>query len=522
MSCLRVRAAILASTMLMPLCSCASLPKNVERTPSAALADTGDTRLGRALADSVAAHPGRSGISPLPDGVDAFAARIALAAAAERSLDVQYYLWHQDTTGRLMFEALWQAADRGVRVRVLLDDADTGGLDATIAALDAHPNIEVRLFNPFAHRTLRWAGDGVTDFNRINHRMHNKSFNADNQAAIVGGRNIGDEYYDAGPGFDFYDLDVLAVGPVAREVSEQFDRYWASESAYPAASVIEPAAPDAAARLRGEWAEVRQDPKTGRYLDAARRTPLVRALLERRMAFEWVPARIVVDDPAKALQPPGRADLKMLPRLEETIGRPVGELDIVSPYFIPGKEGMEGLRALAARGVRVRVLTNALAATDTSPVHAGYSKYREDLLRGGVRLYELKPGADTRKRNREDPEHHGLGGSSSASLHAKTFAVDRQRIFVGSFNFDPRSARLNTEMGVVIDSAPLAALLSEALDTRIPDDAYEVRLAADGRGLEWVERTGGGEVVHTTEPRTRWPQRAWVGLLALLPIERLL
>src|SRR5512138_3047469 len=247
-----LRACILAVALVA---GCASLPAVPPGEPSSALADTGDTRLGRALAKDVAAHPGRSGIYPLADGRDAFAARIVLARAAERSLDVQYYIFRSDVTGGLLCEALWQAAERGVRVRVLVDDANTSGLDPAIAALDAHPNLEVRLFNPYASRGFR-LGELATDFSRLNRRMHNKSFTADNQAAIVGGRNVGDEYFGGESEVAFADLDVLAVGAVVPEVSAEFDAYWNSASAYPASSLIPAAPPESAAQVREAWTKL--------------------------------------------------------------------------------------------------------------------------------------------------------------------------------------------------------------------------------------------------------------------------
>ena len=499
---------------------CAILPKNVGREPSTALTATADTRLGRAVAKLVAANPGRSGFYPLPNARDAFAARVLLARAAERSLDLQYYHWHDDTTGRMLFEEAWAAADRGVRVRMLLDDANTKGLDETIATLDAHPNIEIRLFNPFANRGFR-LGDFATDFARVNRRMHNKSFTADNQVTIVGGRNVGDLYYGADTDVGFVDLDVVGVGAVVREVSREFDLYWNSESAYPAASVIPRATRDGAARLREGWEKTREQPDALRYVTAVRGTPLVRQLLEGELQLEWTTARVIHDDPSKVLQPPERTELHMLPRLEQALGRPMRELDLVSPYFVPGADGTASLVELGERGVKVRVLTNSLAATDVGPVHAGYSRYRRDLLRGGARLYELKPKAESQKA-REDTERSGIGDSSAAGLHAKTFSVDRSRIFVGSFNLDPRSARLNTEMGVVIESPTLATRLATEFDTRIPRDAYEVRLAADGRSLEWIDRQGDQEIRYTTEPETGVMKRLWIDFLSILPIEWLL
>jgi putative cardiolipin synthase len=486
---------------LIALAGCASLPPLTEREHSSALADTSATRLGRSLEAPLAANPGRSAIHALSSARDAFAARVVLAEAADRSLDVQYYIWRADITGALLCDALWRAADRGVRVRLLLDDNSTRGLDETIAALDAHPNIEVRLFNPYANRGFR-LGELAADFSRLNRRMHNKSFTADNQATIVGGRNVGDEYFGAETPVEFADLDVLAAGPAVREVSASFDAYWNSESAYPAAGLL------GSTEQKTPWAAVREHPEAAKYLEAVRATPLLRELLTGTVALEWAQARVVSDDPSKVLHPPERTELHLLPRLEAAVGAPQRQLDLVSPYFVPTKDGTAALVAMAARGVAVRVLTNSLAATDVAPVHAGYAKYREPLLRGGVKLYELKP---TTKEKSGAP-----GGSSDASLHAKTFAVDRSRLFVGSFNFDPRSARLNTEMGIVIESPRLAAQLSDTLDRGLPGGAYEVRLAGDA--LEWSE----GETRHASEPGAGWLQRLWIGLLSLLPIEWLL
>jgi len=499
-----VRTLLAPLSALLFLAGCAGLPGGVERPHSSALAGTGDTRLGRSLAAATAANPGRTGVHALDNARDAFAARVLLAHAAERSLDVQYYIWHNDTTGGLMCEALWLAAERGVRVRLLLDDNNTRGMDEAIAALDAHPNIEVRLFNPYANRGVR-LGELLTDFARVNRRMHNKSLTADNQASIVGGRNVGDEYFGADSPVEFTDLVVLAVGAVVPEVSKSFDAYWNSESAYPAASLI--AAPPA----RIPWERIHEHPEAARYLEAVRATSLVQQLLAGKLPFEWSRAHLVQDDPSKVLQPPERSELHLLPRLMATMGEPARELDIISPYFVPTEEGTSTLAAFAQRDVKVRVLTNSLAATDVAPVHAGYAKYREELLRSGVHLYELKPSAEEKDKDKRG------GGSSDASLHAKTVAVDRSRIFVGSFNFDPRSARLNTEMGVVLESAALATRLSAALDRDLASAAYEVRLSADG-SLEWIE----GATRHASWPGTGLLRRLRIDFLSLLAIEGLL
>jgi putative cardiolipin synthase len=507
----------LVALALVALAGCAGLAPPHDRTPTSALADTAATRLGRAVSADVAANPGKTGIHALPNAHDAFAARALFAAAAEKSLDAQYYLWHGDHVGNLLFEALWQAAERGVRVRLLLDDINTAGLDPALAALDAHPRIEVRLYNPVKQRDARVLAF-LTDFARVNRRMHNKSFTVDNQVAVVGGRNIGDEYFGAATGVAFADLDVVAVGAAVPEVSREFDVYWNSASAYPAAGFVGPAGPDAVAGLQARFASSRADPRSRDYLEALRTTPLVRDLLDRKVALEWTTVRVLYDDPAKTLDASGRTDLLLFPELARAMGQPERTLDLVSPYFVPGDDGTDALVAMAKRGVRVRILTNSLASSDVSAVHAGYAKRRVELLRAGVRLFELRPTAGRDEQGKK----LGIGSSSSSGLHAKTFAIDGRRIFVGSFNFDQRSARLNTEMGLVIDSPALARALGEAFDATIPRAAWEARLAAGGEALEWVERTASGEVRHAVEPGTTWFKRSGVEFLSVLPIDWLL
>jgi putative cardiolipin synthase len=514
---IRLQSFVVAAFALV-VAGCASLPLPEGRTVTTVVTDTGATRLGRAVAADIAANPGKTGIHALTNARDAFATRVLLAAAAEKSIDAQYYIWHGDQVGYLLFEALWRAAERGVRVRLLLDDLNTGGLDATIAALDGHPGIEVRLYNPVTQRSAR-ALNFLTDFTRVNRRMHNKSFTVDNQLSVVGGRNIGDEYFGAGSGLGFADLDVLAVGEAVGEVSREFDLYWNSPSAYPAAGFVGVAWATGAAELQAQFDATRADPQSREYLEAVRTTAIVRDVVERKVAFEWTTARLVHDDPAKTLDTAGRTDVLLFPELVRAMGHPERTLDLVSPYFVPGDEGTDALVALARRGVQVRILTNSLASSDVGAVHAGYAKRRADLLRAGIRLYELKPTAA-----RDDPqgEKLGLGSSSSSGLHAKTFAVDGSRAFVGSFNFDQRSARLNTEMGLVIDSPTLARHIGESFDTIIPRAAWEVRLGSDGASLVWIEQTADGERRFDVEPGASWARRTGVRMMSILPIEWLL
>jgi putative cardiolipin synthase len=492
-----------------------AVPSLENRSVTTALADTADTGLGKAILPRLRQWPGMSGIYALPDAHDALAARVRLAQRAERSLDVQYYIWRNDLSGTLLLEALRDAAERGVRVRLLLDDNNTSGLDPILAALDSHPGIEVRLFNPFAIRSVRALGY-LTDFFRLNRRMHNKSFTADNLATIVGGRNVGDEYFDATDGMAFVDLDVLAIGPVVAKVSADFDRYWASRSSYPADRLLAPGDAQGLARLAESAARIASSPTGAKYLDAVRNSQFMRELNDGRLAFEWADTHMVSDDPAKGVG--GAAPEAMLPaKLKTIMGDPVDRVELVSAYFVPGVDGTQWFRSLASRGVKVQVLTNSLEATDVVPVHAGYAKRRKALIEAGVGLYELKrlPGRT------EPPDTRASFGSSSSSLHAKTFAVDGARVFIGSFNFDPRSAELNTEMGFVIESAALTRRIDQEFSGRIAKNAYEVRLDGTGR-LYWLERRRDEVIRHDVEPGASLGERAGVAVISWLPIDWLL
>ena len=495
-------------------CGCSAPPLG-QRTVTVALADTGTTQLGEAIAPLAAQNPGLSGVLALADGRDAFAARVLFARSAERSLDVQYYIWRDDLTGVLMLDELRSASARGVRVRLLLDDNNTAGLDPMLAGLDADPNIEVRLFNPFGMRDWRSLGY-LFDFSRLNRRMHNKSFTVDNQVTIVGGRNIGDEYFGAAGDMLFVDLDVLAVGPVVQETSRDFDRYWNSASAYPVSSLVDAADAQPEGALAQRAAGLRRQAGAQRYLETIRTSAFVEQLKGRRVPLEWNTTRLVSDDPAKALGA-ARPQDRMAVQLQRLWGKPERQLDLVSPYFVPGKDGAQALVEIARSGAAVRVLTNSLEATDVAAVHAGYAKWRHDLLAAGVSLFELR-----RSGGAALPETgRGRFGSSASSLHAKTFGVDGRSVFVGSFNMDRRSIDLNTEMGFVIDSPRMAQQLNQVMEARVPERAYEVRLDETGK-LFWIERAAGKTIRHDEEPGAGLWKRVGVRILSFLPIDWLL
>lgn len=496
------------------------LPTLKGRTVSRAL-DGRDTRIGRGVAPLVAAHPGQTGIYLLVDPPDAFAARMLLARSAQRSIDAQYYIWHNDLTGSLLFDELRAAADRGVRVRVLLDDNNTSGIDPVLASLDAHPNIELRLFNPFAIRSPRLLGY-MTDFARLNRRMHNKSFTVDNQATIIGGRNVGDEYFGAGEGALFVDLDALAIGGAVSDVSADFDRYWTSASAYPADRIIPPRQADGAGAIDANAHRTRKDPRAETYLAAVRDLKIISQLTQGTLPIEWAPVRVVSDDPAKGL---GTVDGQglLIAKLQEALEEPKQSVSLVSGYFVPTGEALNAFENMARSGIRVSIVTNALEATDVPLVHAGYADKRKPLLQAGAQLWEIRA-KGARPLHREVTGVGSSGGVPSGSgqaLHAKTFVVDRDRLFIGSFNLDPRSARLNTEIGFLIRSPKLAGAVGSALQQQLPPNAYEVRLDSHGE-LTWIERADGRRVQHDTEPGTTAWERLWIGATGLLPIEWLL
>ncbi|PRY95762.1 putative cardiolipin synthase [Hasllibacter halocynthiae] len=455
-------------------------------------------------------HEGLTGVASLRDGVPAFAARALLADVAVRSIDAQYYIWKPDLTGLLLLDALWRAAERGVRVRLLLDDNGTDGLDPYLAWVGRHPRIEVRLYNPFNLRRGKRLAYAF-DFPRLNRRMHNKSFTVDGRATIVGGRNIGDEYFDTGAQAIYLDRDVLAVGPVVEKVSADFDRYWNCPSVHPAAPILgppparDPLAPALREHLaERQWATYREELQDSRFVERIR---------SGEMDLEWTRASLLSDDPAKG-EGRARPDQLLAERLARAVGGVAEGLDGVSPYFVPGCRGTELFALMARRGVQVRLLTNALEATDVLPVHAGYVCWRRALLTGGVRLFELKREAAPPRRTK------GLGpfGSAGSSLHAKTFAVDGERVYVGSFNFDPRSTSLNTEMGLLIESPRMAAEMRAAFDEDLHGLAWEVLLR--GGHLLWRDTATGA--IRPDEPGGTPSRALAIAAMKHLPIEWLL
>lgn len=500
--CLQVSGVVTVLLTLTALITHQSLPTHrTDGLPMSAVATDGIF-----APELLAGHENQTGIYPLADGKDAFVARIALIEGAKHTLDVRYYILHDDVTGRLLLQYLYKAAERGVVVRLLLDDNNSKGMDKLLSSINAHPNIHIRLFNPFMQRDKRFLGY-LSDFFRLNRRMHNKSLTADGMATIVGGRNIGDEYFDAGEGVMFADLDVLAVGEVVPAVNADFQAYWQSASAYALTDIIN-------TDIAAFDSKPSSDNATQDYLFALQHSQLLTQLKSGALPVFWTKATLVSDDPIKGL---GKASFKqtVMHKIAPIMQHTQSELVIVSPYFVPSKQGTRLFSDIATSGKSVTILTNALSATDVAPVHAGYAKYRKELLNAGVQLYELKPNATVHTK-----DHGGAIKSSGASLHAKSFVVDNKTIFIGSFNMDPRSAKINTEMGLVIDSGELAKLMTDGLKANRDNTAYQVSLN-DG-DLMWQTQENGTTVSYDSEPNSGLIERLLVMICALLPIEWLL
>jgi putative cardiolipin synthase len=522
-----VAAAILAWACLMALSACATLRTDFPKPPSEALPPKADSASTRYVQAEVDAHGGQSGFRLLVGNQNALMSRIVMIDHARHSIDLQYYIYFNDATGRLVAQRLLAAADRGVRVRVLLDDIDIVEEDKLLDALDAHPKIEVRLFNPFRFRQrsiLSKAGQFVLEGARLNRRMHNKSFIVDGMQAIIGGRNIGDAYYDVGDDVFFRDLDVLSIGPVVGQIAASFDRYWNSDAAFPVRAY---SGPDADHRdLARERALLIRDARAFSESDYAQALSFELPKgpsAERKGPWLWGDAHVVVDDPAK-VDPQDDREVGHIDRtLRRVLDAAQHSITIISPYLIPGKDGEALLTTLAGREVRIRALTNSLAATDEAAVHSGYARYRLPLLEAGVELHEFRPVSQ-----RNTPNAHGT--SSGVSLHSKVLVVDRQRVFIGSMNFDPRSRHLNTELGVVVDSPALAEALEGYFESAsAPANAwqavYEPRpgKASGRRSLQWIERDGERETRrYLSEPQASAWKRVQVRIARMLPIEGLL
>jgi len=507
---------------LLFLGGCTTLDRSVPRTPSTALTETEarETTLGRKWTARAPEDPQLSAFRLLPNSLEAFAARVAMIDAAERTLDLQYYILAGDDTGLYIVERLLAAADRGVRVRLLVDDMYVNDIEEGISAFDSHPQIELRIFNPWRQRSSLLArGIEFIVTPRLNHRMHNKLLVADGILAMLGGRNLADEYFDLNSEYDFRDLDVAVIGPAVEDANHLFDAFWNGANAIPVTG-LKPERDEAAlleagrARLNAH----RERMKDSAYAQAVRSTDLVAQLNSQSANWVLAKGQVLGDAPDKMKPSKDPSEHPSLPdQVSDVFYSAKQELLASSPYFVPGKRGTRRLNDLAASGTEVHILTNSQASNDVPVVHANYAPYRLPLVKGGVRLYELRRRGAPVTDEKEDERAFG---SANSSLHAKTFVVDRERAFVGSLNLDPRSFVYNTEVGVVIESPELAGSVAESISLLLsPAWSYQLVQSPTG-GLNWVgEDESGKEIRFKRDPDISWWGRFKSRVLGLLPIE---
>jgi putative cardiolipin synthase len=485
-------------TAVVLLGGCAGLPRHVHKTPSTAFQHPETTTLGQIVAsDEIGKN--LSGIRLLSSGEEALASLITLADHAERTLDIQYYIIHEDDSTRTLLHHVRLAADRGVRVRVLVDDLNTAGEDRRFMHLSSHANVEVRVFNPFtAGRFWTWTRflASATDIRRINHRMHNKLFVADDALAITGGRNIGDQYFTLDPRSNFVDLDVVAAGAIVPQLSASFDQFWNSKYAIPIASVASSVDAEATSAPPVEA----QLSDNDRWLE--------QEVTAKKLELIWAPATVLADRPAKiASETSPDEELTIANDITALMGTAKQDLSIISPYFIPGKQGVALIAKLVEKGVKVRILTNSLASTDSPLVDIGYARYRVPLLKLGVDLREMRP-----KLGQKHSRFHPFR-SSNASLHAKALVIDQKIVFIGSLNMDERSAKINSELGLVINSTEIAREVTSLLDDISTDGSYKLQLDQHDH-VEWVSGDGGTQKIWHTDPATSRTERVWLTILS--------
>ena len=525
-----VRLALLLATAAL-LAGCASLPSGVVRPESSALAASTGTALGK-LAAATQRDAQQSGFRLLFNGSHSLHARIELARRAQHSLDVQYYHVKNDDSGRELLRALRDAAKRGVRVRLLMDDLYTSGDDELLLGFAAHPNVELRLFNPFpAGRgsLMKRFAASLTDFGRVNRRMHNKMFVADGAMAVVGGRNVADEYYERDGQHNFFDFDVFTLGAVVPQLQRLFDAYWNSRHVYPVGSIIR--SDLSTQRLRQRFDEMADTADAAvqpplRTTDRFGQRLLAADLDEGEIKLHWGSAEAFADSPEKISddptllgppQAPGPAGPITTMRLlvVAELAKAQREVYMTSPYLIPGEAGIQRIRESRARGVQAVVVTNSLASTDEPTVHTGYRRYRTDMLKAGVELYEISPVRG------KGLILGTLKGEPAFRMHNKSVVFDREWIFIGSLNMDPRSQQHNTEMGLIIRSPELARDVIEIIDRIKLNAAYRVRLADDG-ALEWTATDANGVERLREEPESGFWSRLLLEILAPLVPEGML
>lgn len=498
--------------MLLLAAGCATVDFDAPKPESHVITETENTYLAHQVRDQVLLHPGQAGFYPVYNGVDSLALRLLMAKRAEKTIDAQYFLIYDDLVGNLFVQSLLAAADRGVRVRFLLDDILSQGLDPGLAKMNAHENIEVRIFNPFANRKFR-ALDAPTGLDRITRRMHNKSFTADNQVSLIGGRNIAAEYFDAKRNQKFADLDVLTIGPIVNEVSSMFDTYWNHAAAVPISQLTEApkVADNTLADYQARVSASLEEAENSEYADALQQS-LVDYIRSDSGKLTWADYDLVFDSPDKTQTRTAKDADSIVTQMGDRIGEVQKELFVATAYFVLDKEGLAAFRRARERGVEVTVLTNSLASNNHTSAHSGYASDRKKLLEMGVRLYEFK----ALQSGRSDEKI--ASDATISTLHAKAFVVDREKIFIGSFNWNQRSVNRDTELGVIIQSPEISSELVDLVTPALSTSSYEVFLNEKGQ-LRWRIEEDGQEIVLDKEPQSGFWRRFSAGFMRILPIK---
>jgi len=497
----------------MFIAGCSTLPDNLEKNKSWSYPSEHAVNKNSPYAVGLEENPTMSGVLLLHNGLDAFAGRLAMVSSARSTIDSQYYLFHRDQTGQIFTQKLLEAANNGVRVRLLVDDMDQSGREFGAIVLDSHPNIQVRIFNPFSRKTPRLM-QLLTRFGDVTRRMHNKTLTVDQRIAVLGGRNIGDEYFDASEGTNFTDLDALVIGPVVKQISTSFDAYWNDRLSYPINILSnQDVSEDTARKTLTEFEHLVKEKTDIRYVEALKKSQFAIQFNTQSLPFDYTDIQAIFDEPEKF----GSDDLKyhLASDLAGSFKNVRSSLIIISPYFVPGKEGTLFLSDLARNGIRVKVLTNSLSSTDVAVVHAGYIKYRKDLLKAGVEIHEVQS-------NSLKPHVGNWNGSSSASLHSKAFIFDDEEVFVGSLNLDPRSVYENSEIGLLIKSSKIARELTDWYEDYSINNSYRVFLADSWSGMKltrWHLPGSPDSPILKNEPDSGILLRAGIHLIRFLPIE---
>ena len=509
----KIRNLIAILLLLLTISGCVSMSLDHPKEPTTALTNTADTYLARESAIWRDGQLQGNGFYSLSKGQDAFGARLVLMNRAERSIDAQYFLMKPDNAGLVFTNKLMEAADRGVRVRLLLDDIFTTVDDSYFSFMNAHPNIDVRIFNPISRKGL-YLFNYIGHFSLTNRRMHNKSFIVDNQAAIVGGRNIAVEYFQLETTGEFIDFDMFSTGPIVKDISDSFDTYWNNELAVPMEALSD----------KPDQKLIEQDEKAVRGLmekagDSIYADAINSSLMRQFSADELDPymakARMIVDDPSKLRAEISDEHQIVATEIAEVLNQAKQEIIIFTPYFIPGKSGIELIQRLRDKGVKIVLLTNSLASNNHTAVHSAYSSYRKDLLKAGVELWEARANASVITVKSDDTTL-----TEPLTLHTKGILIDRRQVFVGSLNLDPRSIDINTEMGLLIESEPLVSGMTDRVQAHIPMIAYRLQLDDNGK-ISWYANIDGQDVVETREPLTSWWQRFTAWVLKIAPEQQL-